>query len=102
LAEGRKLQAIVRRDRNRINQRARNGPTISFDEFGPLEIRPQGGQSYCIAIVTRRCRGKWMVITERGPGILPETSPNEEELLEAGCFTPKPVDKWAGHETINT
>jgi len=30
-----------------VNQRASNGPTISFDEFGPLEIRPQPGQSWC-------------------------------------------------------
>lgn len=26
---------------------APNGPTVSFDEFGPLEIRPQPGQAYC-------------------------------------------------------
>lgn len=30
-----------------MNQPASNGPTVSFDEFGPLEIRPQAGQSYC-------------------------------------------------------
>ena len=30
-----------------MNQPATNGPTISFDEFGPLEIRPQPGQSWC-------------------------------------------------------
>jgi transposase len=30
-----------------VNQSSANGPTISFDEFGPLEIRPQPGQSYC-------------------------------------------------------
>jgi transposase len=30
-----------------VNQPASNGPTVSFDEFGPLEIRPQAGQSYC-------------------------------------------------------
>jgi transposase len=30
-----------------VNKPASNGPTISFDEFGPLEIRPQPGQSYC-------------------------------------------------------
>jgi len=30
-----------------VNQPATNGPTISFDEFGPLEIRPQPGQSWC-------------------------------------------------------
>lgn len=29
-----------------MNQRARNGPTLSFDEFGPLELRPQAGQSW--------------------------------------------------------
>ncbi len=29
-----------------VNQPASNGPTISFDEFGPLEIRPQPGQGY--------------------------------------------------------
>jgi transposase len=29
-----------------VNRLARNGPTVSFDEFGPLEIRPQAGQSY--------------------------------------------------------
>lgn len=29
-----------------MNRRACNGPTISFDEFGPLEIRPQAGRSY--------------------------------------------------------
>jgi len=30
-----------------VNQAASNGPTISFDEFGPLEIRPQPGQGWC-------------------------------------------------------
>lgn len=29
-----------------MNQPAANGPTISFDEFGPLEIRPQPGRSW--------------------------------------------------------
>lgn len=29
-----------------MNQRASNGPTICFDEFGPLEIRPQAGRSW--------------------------------------------------------
>lgn len=29
-----------------MNQPASNGPTISFDEFGPLEIRPQPGCSW--------------------------------------------------------
>ena len=29
-----------------VNQRANNGPTLAFDEFGPLEIRPQSGQSW--------------------------------------------------------
>lgn len=29
-----------------MNQPAENGPTVSFDEFGPLEIRPQPGQGY--------------------------------------------------------
>jgi len=29
-----------------VNQPAANGPTIAFDEFGPLEIRPQHGQSW--------------------------------------------------------
>jgi transposase len=29
-----------------VNQRARNGPTLAFDEFGPLELRPQAGQSW--------------------------------------------------------
>ncbi len=29
-----------------MNQRASNGPTISFDEFGPLELRPQAGRSW--------------------------------------------------------
>lgn len=33
--------------RRYVNQPAANGPTISFDEFGPLEIRPQPGQSWC-------------------------------------------------------
>ncbi len=28
-----------------MNQRAHNGPTIAFDEFGPWEIRPQLGRS---------------------------------------------------------
>ena len=32
--------------RRYVNQRARSGPTIAFDEFGPLEIRPQAGRSY--------------------------------------------------------
>jgi transposase len=30
-----------------MNQPSSNGPTISFDEFGPLEIRPQPGQGWC-------------------------------------------------------
>lgn len=29
-----------------MNRRAANGPTICFDEFGPLEIRPQPGRSW--------------------------------------------------------
>ena len=29
-----------------VNQPANNGPTVAFDEFGPLEIRPQHGQSW--------------------------------------------------------
>jgi DDE superfamily endonuclease len=29
-----------------VNQPAANGPTICFDEFGPLEIRPQPGRSW--------------------------------------------------------
>ena len=29
-----------------MNQRAANGPTICFDEFGPLEIRPQAGRTW--------------------------------------------------------
>jgi transposase len=32
--------------RRYVNQRAANGPTVAFDEFGPLEIRPQHGQSW--------------------------------------------------------
>lgn len=32
--------------RRYVNRRAANGPTIAFDEFGPLEIRPQHGQSW--------------------------------------------------------
>ncbi len=32
--------------RRYVNQRASNGPTISFDEFGPLELRPQAGRSW--------------------------------------------------------
>ncbi len=30
-----------------MNRPAANGPTVSFDEFGPLEVRPQAGQAYC-------------------------------------------------------
>ena len=30
-----------------VNRPAANGPTISFDEFGPMEIRPQSGQCWC-------------------------------------------------------
>jgi transposase len=29
-----------------VNQPASNGPTVAFDEFGPLEIRPQPGQGW--------------------------------------------------------
>jgi len=29
-----------------VNQPAGNGPTMAFDEFGPLEIRPQHGRSW--------------------------------------------------------
>lgn len=32
--------------RRYVNQPAANGPTICFDEFGPLEIRPQPGRSW--------------------------------------------------------
>ena len=32
--------------RRYVNRRATNGPTIAFDEFGPLEIRPQAGRSW--------------------------------------------------------
>jgi len=32
--------------RRYVNQPAANGPTVAFDEFGPLEIRPQPGQSW--------------------------------------------------------
>lgn len=30
-----------------MNRPAANGPTVAFDEFGPLEIRPQTGHAYC-------------------------------------------------------
>jgi len=29
-----------------VNPRGANGPTMAFDEFGPLEIRPQPGRSW--------------------------------------------------------
>ena len=29
-----------------MKQRASNGPTLAFDEFGPLEVRPQSGRSW--------------------------------------------------------
>jgi transposase len=29
-----------------VNQPAANGPTVAFDEFGPLELRPHGGCSW--------------------------------------------------------
>jgi transposase len=32
--------------RRYVNRPAANGPTVAFDEFGPLEIRPQPGQSW--------------------------------------------------------
>ena len=32
--------------RRYVNQPADNGPTIAFDEFGPLEIRPQPGRTW--------------------------------------------------------
>lgn len=32
--------------RRYVNQPAANGPTVAFDQFGPLEIRPQPGQSW--------------------------------------------------------
>ena len=32
--------------RRYVNQPAENGPTVCFDEFGPLEIRPQAGQGW--------------------------------------------------------
>lgn len=32
--------------RRYVNRPAPNGPTIAFDEFGPLEIRPQSGRSW--------------------------------------------------------
>jgi len=32
--------------RRYVNQPASNGPTVAFDEFGPLEIRPQHGRSW--------------------------------------------------------
>ena len=30
-----------------MNRPAADGPTVAFDEFGPLEIRPQPGRAYC-------------------------------------------------------
>jgi len=38
------LKKLIRRF---VNQPAANGPTISYDEFGPLEVRPQPGQVWC-------------------------------------------------------
>lgn len=32
--------------RRYVNQPASNGPTVAFDEFGPLEIPPQHGRSW--------------------------------------------------------
>ena len=51
--------------RRYMNQRASNGPTISFDEFGPLEVRPQPGQSWC---PTRRPK-RWPATYTRKHGV---------------------------------
>ena len=48
-----------------MNQRACSGPTIAFDEFGPLEIRPQAGQSYRPAGKPRR----WPATYHRRHGV---------------------------------
>ena len=48
-----------------MNQPAANGPTISFDEFGPLEVRPQPGQSWC---PTRRPK-RWPATYTRKHGV---------------------------------
>jgi transposase len=48
-----------------VNQPAENGPTISFDEFGPLEIRPQPGQSYCASGKQKR----WPATYTRPQGV---------------------------------
>lgn len=48
-----------------MNQPAANGPTISFDEFGPLEIRPQLGQTYCPNGKPRR----WPATYTRSQGV---------------------------------
>ena len=48
-----------------MNQPAENGPTIAFDEFGRLEIRPQPGQSYCQAGQQKR----WPATYTRRQGV---------------------------------
>jgi Integrase core domain. len=30
-----------------VKKLAADGPTVAFDEFGPLEVRPQAGQCWC-------------------------------------------------------
>lgn len=42
-----------------MNQPASNGPTVAFDEFGPLEIRPQAGQSWRVSGRPQRHRATY-------------------------------------------
>lgn len=51
--------------RRYVNQPATNGPTVSFDEFGPLEIRPQPGQGYCQS----RQQQRWPATYRRQQGV---------------------------------
>lgn len=42
-----------------MKQRASNGPTLAFDEFGPLEVRPQAGRSWRPAKKADRLRATY-------------------------------------------
>jgi len=45
--------------RRYVNRPASNGPTVAFDEFGPLEIRPHPGQSWRVSGKPQRHRATY-------------------------------------------
>jgi transposase len=48
-----------------VNRSAADGPPVAFDEFGPLEIRPQTGPTYCRTDKPKRLPATYT----RSPGV---------------------------------